>query len=180
MVAAYGVTLLLSVGLLIAYSIIVKAKEFWLTMLYACVTIVNLGYFKMSGGNLTVNAQEADGDIASAIYSYEFIMTGGNLKITSAGLGVEMWHDSHEDAPPMISGGSLDISVAVAGGAFCYYNYADDVCVAIAPDLTNYTGAHKLTAGASADGTGAGDYNASDIATYKYIKLEPVHTRSRH
>ena len=134
--------------------------------------------FKMSGGNLTVNAQEADGDIASAICPYEFIMTGGNLKITSAGLGVEMWHDSHEDAPPMISGGSLDISVAVAGGAFCYYNYADDVCVAIAPDLTNYTGAHKLTAGASADGTGAGDYNASDIATYKYIKLEPVHTHA--
>ena len=136
--------------------------------------------FKMSGGNLTVNAQEVDGDIASAIYSYEFKMTGGNLKITSAGLGVEMWHDSHEDAPPMISGGSLDISVAIAGGAFCYYNYADDVCVAIAPDLTNYVGAYKLTAGASADITDAVDYNASDIATYKYIKLEPAHTRSRH
>ena len=48
MVAAYGVTLLLSVGLLIAYSIIVKTKEFWLTMLYACVTIVNLGYLLLS------------------------------------------------------------------------------------------------------------------------------------
>ncbi|MBO5092115.1 MAG: hypothetical protein J6C61_06510 [Clostridia bacterium] len=48
MVAAYGVTLLLSVGLLIAYSIIVKTKEFWLTLLYACVTIVNLGYLLLS------------------------------------------------------------------------------------------------------------------------------------
>ena len=131
--------------------------------------------FKMSGGNLTVNAQGADGDIASAIYSYEFKMTGGNLKITSDGLGVEMWHESDEDAPPMISGGSLDISVAVAGGAFCYYNYADDVCVSMAPDFANYTGAHKLTAGANADGTGATDYSASDIATYKYIKLESLH-----
>ena len=132
-------------------------------------------YFKMSDGSLTVNATELDGDIASAIYSYEFKMIGGNLKITSAGLGVEMWHDSDEDAPPMISGGTFEISAAIAGGAFCYYNYDEDVCVAIAPDLTNYVGAYKLTAGANADGTGATDYNASDIATYKYAKLEPVH-----
>ena len=48
MVAAYGVTLLLSVGLLIAYLIVVKNKEFWLTLLYACVTIVNLGYLLLS------------------------------------------------------------------------------------------------------------------------------------
>ena len=48
MIAAYGITLLLSVGLLIAYLIIVKNKEFWLTMLYACVTIVNLGYLLLS------------------------------------------------------------------------------------------------------------------------------------
>ena len=132
-------------------------------------------YFKMIDGSLTVNATEVDGDIASAIYSYEFKMTGGNLKITSAGLGVEMWHDSDEDAPPMISGGSLDISVAIAGGAFCYYDYGEDVCFAIEPDLTNYVGAYKMTAGANADGTSATDYSASDIATYKYAKLESVH-----
>ena len=131
--------------------------------------------FKMSDGNLTVNATEIDGDIASAIYSYEFKMTGGNLKITSDGLGVEMWHDSDEDAPPTISGGSLEISTKIAGGAFCYYNYDEDVCIAIAPDLTNYVGAYKLMAGANADGTGATDYNASNIATYKYAKLEPIH-----
>ena len=138
----------------------------------ACYSI-DAKYFKMSGGSLTVNATE--GDIASAIYSYEFKMTGGNLKITSDGLGVEMWHDSDEDAPPMISGGTFEISAAIAGGAFCYYNYDEDVCVAIAPDLTNYVGAYKLMAGANADGTGAVDYNASDIATYKYVKVEPVH-----
>ena len=140
----------------------------------ACYSI-DAKYFKMSDGNLTVNATEVDGDTASSIYSYEFKMTGGNLKITSAGLGVEMWHDSHEDAPPMISGGTFEISAAMAGGAFCYYNYDEDVCVAIAPDFTNYVGAYKLTAGANADGTGATDYNASNIATYKYIKLQPVH-----
>ena len=120
----------------------------------ACYSI-DAKYFKMSGGSLTVNATEGDGDIASAIYSYEFKMTGGNLKITSAGLGVEMWHDSDEDAPPMINGGSFEISAATAGGAFCYYDYDSGVSVAIAPDLTNYVGAHKLTAGVNADGTGA-------------------------
>lgn len=48
MIVAYGVTLFLAVGLLIAYLIIVKNKEFWLTLLYACVTIVNLGYLLLS------------------------------------------------------------------------------------------------------------------------------------
>lgn len=131
--------------------------------------------FKMIDGSLTINATEIDGDVASAIYSYEFKMTGGNLKITSDGLGIKMWHDSDEDAPPMISGGTFEISTKIAGGAFCYYNYDEDVCVAIAPDLTNYVGAYKMTAGANADGTSAVDYSASDIATYKFAKLESVH-----
>ena len=131
--------------------------------------------FKMIDGSLTINAIKIDGDVASAIYSYEFKMTGGNLKITSDGLGIEMWHDSDEDAPPMISGGTFEISTKIAGGAFCYYNYDEDVCVAIAPDLTNYVGAYKMTAGANADGTSAVDYSASDIATYKFAKLESVH-----
>lgn len=88
--------------------------------------------FKMIDGSLTINAIKIDGDVASAIYSYEFKMTGGNLKITSDGLGIEMWHDSDEDAPPMISGGTFEISTKIAGGAFCYYNYDEDVCVATA------------------------------------------------
>ena len=86
-----------------------------------------------------------------------------------------MWHESDEDAPPTISGGTFEISMGIAGGAFCYYRYGDDVCVALTPDLTNYVGAYKMTAGANADGTGATDYSASDIATYKYAKLESVH-----
>jgi len=44
----YGITLALAVGLLIAYSIMVKNKEVWLTMLYICVTVVNLGYLLLS------------------------------------------------------------------------------------------------------------------------------------
>ncbi|MBQ3017887.1 MAG: hypothetical protein IJD89_02970 [Clostridia bacterium] len=48
MTVAYGVTLFLAVGLLIAYLIMVKSKEFWLTMLYISVSIVNLGYLLLS------------------------------------------------------------------------------------------------------------------------------------
>ncbi len=48
MTIGYGITLALAVGLLIAYSIMVKNKEVWLTMLYICVTVVNLGYLLLS------------------------------------------------------------------------------------------------------------------------------------
>lgn len=93
-----------------------------------------------------------------------------------------MWHESDEDAPPTISGGTFEISMGIAGGAFCYYRYGDDVCVALTPDLTNYVGAYKMTAGANADGTSAVDYSESDIATYKYAKLElsTFMTTARH
>ena len=44
MTIGYAITLALALGLLIAYSVMVKNKEFWLTMLYVCVSVVNLGY----------------------------------------------------------------------------------------------------------------------------------------
>ncbi len=44
MIAGYTICLIAAVGLLIAYSLMVKNKEFWLTMLYICVSAVNLGY----------------------------------------------------------------------------------------------------------------------------------------
>lgn len=132
---------------------------------------INTQYFKISGGNLDLRAAEE----GEGIYTYEFIMTGGNLKITSGGLGVAMEDDSGEGAIPMISGGTFEISTALEGMAFCYYDWDEDVYVAIVPELTNYVGAYKLTAGANADGTGATDYSASDIGTYKYIKLESLH-----
>lgn len=48
MTIGYSITLALSIGLLIAYTTIVKTKEFWLTLLYICVTIVNFGYLLLS------------------------------------------------------------------------------------------------------------------------------------
>ncbi len=48
MTIEYSITLALAVGLLIAYLFMVKNKEFWLTTLYICIAIVNLGYLLMS------------------------------------------------------------------------------------------------------------------------------------
>lgn len=48
MTIGYAITLALALGLLIAYGLMVKNKEFWLTMLYICVVVVNLGYLLLS------------------------------------------------------------------------------------------------------------------------------------
>ena len=44
----YAICLIAAVGLLIAYLLMVKDKEFWLTMLYISIAVVNLGYLLIS------------------------------------------------------------------------------------------------------------------------------------
>ena len=39
MIIGYAITLTLAIALLIAYSVMVRNKEFWLTMLYASVSV---------------------------------------------------------------------------------------------------------------------------------------------
>ena len=51
MTTGYIICLIAAVGLLVAYSVAVKTKEFWLTMLHVCVSVVNLGYLLMSLAN---------------------------------------------------------------------------------------------------------------------------------
>ena len=48
MITGYGITLTFAVGLLIAYFTVVKKREFWLGLLFVCVTVVNLGYLLLS------------------------------------------------------------------------------------------------------------------------------------
>ena len=48
MTIGYIISLIFAVGLLIAYLTMVKSKEFWMTMLYICVVVVNLGYTLLS------------------------------------------------------------------------------------------------------------------------------------
>ena len=63
MTTGYAICLIAAVGLLIAYSVIVKTKEFWLTMLHVCVSVVNLGYLIMSLAN-TVEFAVIGNDVA--------------------------------------------------------------------------------------------------------------------
>ena len=48
MTVGYAICLTAAVGLLIAYLLMVKNKEFWLTMLYISIAVVNLGYLLIS------------------------------------------------------------------------------------------------------------------------------------
>lgn len=48
MVIGYAISLALAVGLLISYFCIIRKKDFWLGLLFLCVTVVNLGYFMLS------------------------------------------------------------------------------------------------------------------------------------
>lgn len=51
MTIGYLISFVLALGLLVAYCIMVKNKEFWLTMLYICVSVVNLGYTLLSASS---------------------------------------------------------------------------------------------------------------------------------
>lgn len=48
MTIEYLISFVAALGLMIAYFLLVKNKEFWLTTLYCCVPIVNLGYLLLS------------------------------------------------------------------------------------------------------------------------------------
>jgi DNA-binding CsgD family transcriptional regulator len=48
MTIGYAITLAFAVGLTFAYFTLVKKREFWLSLLYVCVTVVNLGYLLLS------------------------------------------------------------------------------------------------------------------------------------
>ena len=48
MTIGYLISLVFAIGLFVAYLVMVKNKEFWLTMLYVCVSVVNLGYTLLS------------------------------------------------------------------------------------------------------------------------------------
>ena len=50
-IVGYAITLAMAVALLVAYIVVVKKKEFWMTMLYICVAVVNLGYLLLAVSN---------------------------------------------------------------------------------------------------------------------------------
>ena len=102
MTIGYAICLIAAVGLLITYSVVVKNKEFWLTMLHVCVSVVNLGYLLMSLAN-TVEFAVFGNDVAylgSVFLSMCMLLTivrlcGFQIKkahvITCVSLGVVMF-----------------------------------------------------------------------------------------
>ena len=122
----------------------------------------------VDGGNITI---ETAGTPSAGLAVNNFIMNGGNLKIDSAFIGIITMNSA---SVIKINGGSLEIGVPNEGNTVAYPT-GEMVFESKALDLSGYDGAYKMIAGVNADGTGTTDYSASDIATYKYIKLESAH-----
>ena len=90
MTIGYLISFLLAVGLLVAYCLMVKNKEFWLTMLYICIAIVNLGYTVLSAAD-RLELAIIGNDIAylgSAFLSMCMLLTIVRL----CGFEVKKWH----------------------------------------------------------------------------------------
>ena len=102
MTIGYAICLIAAIGLLIAYLIMVKNKEFWLMMLYISIAVVNLGYLLISLAN-TVGFALFANDVAylgSVFLSAFMLLTivrlcGFEIKkahvITCVSLGVVMF-----------------------------------------------------------------------------------------
>ena len=90
MTIGYAITLAFAVGLLIAYFAIVKKREFWLSLLYICVTVVNLGYLLLSMVNTVEFAIFANDVVyfGSVFLSMCMLLTIVKL----CGFKVEKWH----------------------------------------------------------------------------------------
>lgn len=48
MIIGYGITTALSVLFFVLYRILIKKREFWLSLLFACIAVVNVGYLMLS------------------------------------------------------------------------------------------------------------------------------------
>lgn len=51
MTITYGILLAVSIAFLIGYCALIRKKEFWLLLLYICISVVILGYFLLSMSN---------------------------------------------------------------------------------------------------------------------------------
>ena len=126
-------------------------------------------------GKLTVENAKLNitttGTMAIGIQATDFVMTSGDLKITASMIGVGT---SKEDGI-CINGGSVEIGTATGGYSFIYLDFEHLSFNPIAPDLSGYVGAYKMTAGINADGSDATDFNEGYLSSYKYVKVEPTH-----
>ncbi len=120
----------------------------------------------ISGGSLTVNSTTDDRLLFDLI---SFEMTGGRLKVDCETAAIAVYGQT---SPIVISGGSIEISTTLPGCIFMIYDYDAESFVPYDPDLSDYEGLYELVAGVNADGTDAGEYDADQLSTYRYFKLE--------
>ncbi|MBQ9703167.1 MAG: hypothetical protein IJV68_01335 [Clostridia bacterium] len=120
----------------------------------------------ISGGSLTVNSTTDDRLLFDLI---SFEMTGGRLKVDCETAAIAVYGQT---SPIVISGGSIEISTTLPGCIFMIYDNDADSFVPYIPDLSDYEGLYELVAGVNADGTDAGEYDADQLSTYRYFKLE--------
>lgn len=138
-----------------------------------------------SNGDITISNEgvEASAD-TSAPNSYGMIATNGfainNGEVTASGkTGL---HTNAAEGPVTVSDGRLTANGSLVGIAGALTVTGGTVTVksdtkALDGSLTTsgYTGC-TVTAGANKNGDGGGTYNASSLASYKYIKVEPAAT----
>ena len=123
------------------------------------------GKIKIDSGNIDITTTT---DASFAIATEDFIMNGGNLKITTKMFGIVTLS---EDGTFCINGGSLEISTAWAGYSFVYVDIRNESYNPVTPDLSGYVGEYDITASAKQDGSDAVVYDEYYISTYKYIKI---------
>ena len=138
-----------------------------------------------SNGDITISNEgvEASAD-TSALNSFGMIATDGvainNGEVTASGkTGL---HTNAAEGPVTVSDGRLTANGSLVGIAGALTVTGGTVTVksdtkALDGSLTTsgYTGC-TVTAGANKNGDGAGTYNASSLASYKYIKVEAADT----
>lgn len=126
MTIGYAICLAASIALLLAYMLVVKNKEFWLTMLHICVSVVNLGYLLMAMTG-TVEFAVLWNDLAylgSVFLSMCMLLTIVRLcgfvirrwhLFTCLSLGILMF--AIIASSPMIPLYYVDVSIETVGGA---------------------------------------------------------------
>ena len=138
------------------------------TIMYGITVQTDSGKLTVENAKLNITTT---GAMAIGIQATDFVMTSGDLKITASMIGVGT---SKEDGI-CINGGSVEIGTATGGYAFIYLDFEHLSFNPIAPDLSGYVGAHKMTAGINVDGSDATDFNEGYLNSYKYVKVEPTH-----
>ena len=138
------------------------------TIMYGITVQTDSGKLTIENAKLNITTT---GAMAIGIQATDFVMTSGDLKITASMIGVGT---SKEDGI-CINGGSVEIGTATGGYAFIYLDFEHLSFNPIAPDLSGYVGAYKMTAGINVDGSDATDFNEVYLNSYKYVKVEPTH-----